>query len=49
MARGEIVAFTDSDCIPATDWIEKGVDNLLRIPNCGLVAGEIAVFFKDPL
>jgi glycosyltransferase involved in cell wall biosynthesis len=49
MAKGEIVAFTDSDCIPATDWIEKGVDNLLRTPNCGLVAGEIEVFFKDPL
>jgi glycosyltransferase involved in cell wall biosynthesis len=49
MAKGEIVAFTDSDCIPATDWIEKGVDNLLRIPNCGLVAGEIEIFFKDRL
>jgi glycosyltransferase involved in cell wall biosynthesis len=49
VAKGEVIAFTDSDCIPAVDWIEKGVASLLRIPNCGLVAGEIDVFFKDPL
>lgn len=49
VSKGKVVAFTDSDCIPSTDWIEKGVANLLRTPNCGLVAGEIDVFFKDPL
>lgn len=42
----DIIAFTDSDCIPAKDWIEKGVRNLLNIPNCGLVAGRD--FFKNP-
>lgn len=45
--RGEIIAFTDSDCIPNADWIEKGVANLLSVPNCGLVGGEINVFFKN--
>ncbi len=25
VARGEIIAFTDSDCIPCPDWIEQGV------------------------
>lgn len=48
MAKGDVIAFTDSDCIPAHDWIEKGVANLLRVPNCGLVAGRIEIFFQDP-
>jgi len=26
-AAGEVLAFTDSDCVPAEDWLEKGVDN----------------------
>ena len=48
IAKGEVTAFTDSDCIPANDWIEKGVAKLLEVPNCGLVAGRIEVFCKDP-
>lgn len=48
IAKGEILAFTDSDCIPALDWIEKGVKSLLNTPNCGLVAGRIDFFFKNP-
>jgi glycosyltransferase involved in cell wall biosynthesis len=48
LAKGEIVAFTDADCIPALDWLEKGSENLLRVPNCGLVAGNIEIFFKNP-
>jgi glycosyltransferase involved in cell wall biosynthesis len=47
LAKGEIIAFTDADCIPAFDWIEKGVKQLLKVPNCGLVAGRIEIFFKD--
>jgi glycosyltransferase involved in cell wall biosynthesis len=48
IANGEILAFTDSDCIPSQNWIEKGVEHLLKTPNCGLVAGQINFFFKDP-
>ena len=47
-ARGTVIAFTDSDCIPKSDWIEKGVTNLLKEPNCGLVAGRIEIFCSDP-
>lgn len=47
LAQGEIFAFTDSDCIPHTDWIEKGVENLLRVNNCGLLGGKVNIFFKD--
>ncbi len=48
IAKGEILAFTDSDCIPALDWIENGVASLLSTPNCGLVAGRIDLFFQNP-
>ncbi len=47
LAKGEVIAFTDADCIPAADWLEKGVQHLLNTPNCGLVAGNIEVFPKD--
>ena len=47
VARGDVLAFTDSDCIPAIDWIEKGVDQLLSHPDCGLVAGKINMFFQN--
>ena len=47
-AKGEIIAFTDADCLPNSDWIEKGVAKLLQIHNCGLVAGKIEIFFENP-
>ncbi len=47
LARGEVLAFTDADCIPASDWLEQGVRVLLATPNCGLVAGKIDLFFQD--
>lgn len=48
IATGKVIAFTDSDCLPFPDWIEKGVANLLGTPNCGLVAGKIEMFSKNP-
>jgi glycosyltransferase involved in cell wall biosynthesis len=45
MAQGEILALTDSDCIPAAEWLEEGVRALVQTPNCGLVGGRIDVFF----
>lgn len=47
VAKGDIIAFTDSDCIPKPDWIESGVSNILAAPNCGIVAGKIDIFFKN--
>jgi glycosyltransferase involved in cell wall biosynthesis len=46
-SKGEVVAFTDADCIPKLDWIQRGVASLQNRPNCGLVAGRIELFFKD--
>ncbi len=47
LAEGEILAFTDSDCIPAPDWLATGVKWLLTTVNCGLLAGKIEIFFKN--
>jgi glycosyltransferase involved in cell wall biosynthesis len=46
LARGEILAFTDSDCTPNPDWIEKGVQNLLTFPDVGFVGGKVEFLFK---
>jgi glycosyltransferase involved in cell wall biosynthesis len=47
-ARGEVIAFTDSDCVPQSTWIEQGVRRLTRNPSCGLVGGHIDFFFRVP-
>ncbi|WP_346289925.1 glycosyltransferase family 2 protein [Sphaerothrix gracilis] len=47
LAQGEAIAFTDADCIPAADWLEKGVQKLLAHPHCGLVSGNIEIFPQD--
>jgi len=48
IAKGSIIAFTDSDCIPAPNWLEQGVHHLSHSPNCGQVIGKVDLFFKDP-
>ena len=48
IARGEILAFTDSDCIPEPDWLTNGVKQLMSTDNCGLVAGKINFFYQNP-
>lgn len=46
-AKGEILAFTDADCIPAEDWIEKGVQHIMNMHNCGVLAGRIEIIFNN--
>ncbi len=46
-ARGEVLAFTDSDCLPAPDWLEAGVRRLLSEPGLGFVGGRIELTFRD--
>ena len=48
LAQGDILTFTDSDCIPARDWLERGVANLLREPPAAIVGGKVTFIFKDP-
>jgi glycosyltransferase involved in cell wall biosynthesis len=48
LAKGEVLAFTDSDCVPEPDWIAGGVARLLATPGCGLVAGGVTLFCAGP-
>lgn len=47
IARGEIVGFTDSDCIPDTDWIKNAVLHFEMNSNCTRIAGKIDFYFKE--
>ncbi len=47
VADGEILAFTDSDCIPDEKWLENGVSFLNSIKGGSRVAGRIKLFFRN--
>jgi glycosyltransferase involved in cell wall biosynthesis len=38
-ARGDIVAFTDDDCVAPTDWLARLADGYARYPNAAGVGG----------
>jgi len=44
-SRGEIVAFTDSDCVPMPDWIERAVARLTNGEE--RIAGRVELFFRS--
>ncbi|GAA0353523.1 hypothetical protein GCM10009092_17370 [Bowmanella denitrificans] len=44
IAQGNIIAFTDSDCIPDPSWIAEGVAALKNESKNVIVAGDIKVF-----
>lgn len=46
-ATGEILAFTDADCLPHPDWLERGVARLVGDDRLGLVAGQVTIFPAD--
>jgi GT2 family glycosyltransferase len=45
LARGEILAFTDSDCVPQPQWLEEGVKGL---ESADFVGGTVEVLVDDP-
>lgn len=47
IARGKIIGFTDSDCIPDKDWIKNAVEYLSDNNVCSRIAGKIEIFFKS--
>ncbi|ABS05134.1 glycosyltransferase [Kineococcus radiotolerans] len=47
LARGEILVFTDSDCLPASDWVEQLVAGLTAEPRADLVGGRVEVAFES--
>jgi cellulose synthase/poly-beta-1,6-N-acetylglucosamine synthase-like glycosyltransferase len=46
IARGEILAFIDSDCDPQSDWVENGVRALAKYDFAG---GRVLTAARDPL
>lgn len=46
-SSGNLLAFTDSDCIPDKDWIANGVDFLNRNPEFTRIAGKIELFYRS--
>jgi glycosyltransferase involved in cell wall biosynthesis len=48
IAKGSIIAFTDADCIPMQDWIEKGVSYLNDNDPCAMLVGSVEVFSTTP-
>lgn len=43
-ARGEYVAFTDADCLPAPDWLETALRAAQAHPKFGVLAGRIDLY-----
>ena len=47
-ARGQVLAFTDADCIPTPRWLAAGVERLSGPDAPDAVGGEIEVVPRDP-
>jgi glycosyltransferase involved in cell wall biosynthesis len=47
IARGEIIGFTDSDCIPDKDWIKNAVSFLNENKSFSRVAGPVQIILKS--
>jgi glycosyltransferase involved in cell wall biosynthesis len=41
-STGEIILFTDDDCVAEPQWVEKMVEPFYRDPHIGAVGGDIA-------
>ncbi|MBE9585878.1 glycosyltransferase family 2 protein [Mucilaginibacter sp. JRF] len=47
IAKGEIMAFTDSDCIPDPDWLSAAVAVFQNNPGYDRIAGKIRLYYKS--
>jgi cellulose synthase/poly-beta-1,6-N-acetylglucosamine synthase-like glycosyltransferase len=48
IAKGEYVLFTDGDCAPNADWVDKILEPFQRDSQVGLVGGEIRATSSGP-
>ncbi|MCM2983532.1 glycosyltransferase [Niallia circulans] len=48
LSTGEIIVFTDSDCLPEKNWLLNGINTLIKEKDNGIVAGAVNVTFKNP-
>ncbi|RAU82415.1 glycosyltransferase [Pontibacter arcticus] len=44
IAKGEVIGFTDSDCIPAVNWIEAAVSYFKANPTFDRIGGKVELF-----
>lgn len=49
-AKGNIIAFTDSDCLPNVDWLKNAQELFSKDSKkeIGILTGPVPFFFKDP-
>jgi glycosyltransferase involved in cell wall biosynthesis len=47
LSKGNIIGFTDSDCIPHKDWIKNAVEYLNENENCNRIAGKISIIKRN--
>lgn len=49
-AKGKILAFTDSDCLPDKDWLKNAFESFQSDfkHEIGVLTGPIQLFYKDP-
>ncbi|MBD1363069.1 glycosyltransferase [Mucilaginibacter sp. ZT4R22] len=47
LSVGEIIGFTDSDCIPDQDWISNAVTAFEEDDNFARIAGKIRLYYKS--
>lgn len=47
LSKGEIIAFTDADCIPERDWLSSGVRALLE-KKADMAGGEVSFLLSTP-
>lgn len=47
---GKILGFTDSDCLPAENWLAVAFDHFSKEENqdTGILTGPVPLFYKDP-
>jgi GT2 family glycosyltransferase len=48
LTRAPLIAFTDADCIPESDWLSRLVARFEAEPETGIIGGEVQVFAADP-
>lgn len=46
LAKGDIIGFTDSDCIPVENWIESAINVFTANPDVDRIAGNVILFFE---
>ena len=48
-AKGEVLAFTDSDCVPERNWLENAKIHFVKDTHkkIGILAGDVHLFYKN--